>query len=134
MRQLRQTLRLHLEARLSLRECARVLGISKATVGAIVSMARVAGVDWAVAQSLTDEEFEAQVCRPAVPCSSRHLEPDFAYIHQELRRPGVTLQLLWEECQRGNGLAYKYTTYCLKYRAWAAGLTRSLRQIHIAGE
>ena len=45
MRQLRQTLRLHLEAHLSLRECARVLGISKTTVGAIVSMARVAGVD-----------------------------------------------------------------------------------------
>jgi predicted DNA-binding protein (UPF0251 family) len=45
MRQLRQTLRLHLEARLSTRECARVLGISKTTVGAIVSMARVAGVD-----------------------------------------------------------------------------------------
>jgi transposase len=134
MRQLRQTLRLHLEARLSLRECARVLGISKTTVGAIVSMARVAGVDWAMAQNLTDEALEARVYRPAVPRSSRHLEPDFAYIHQELRRPGVTLQLLWEEYQRGNDLAYKYTAYCVKYRAWAAGLKRSMRQTHIAGE
>ena len=134
MRQLRQTLRLHLEARLSLRECARVLGISKTTVGAIVSMARVAGVEWAVAQSLTDEELEARVYRPAVPRSSRHLEPDFAYIHQELRRPGVTLQLLWEEYQRGNDLAYKYTAYCVKYRAWAASLKRSMRQTHLAGE
>ena len=134
MRQLRQTLRLHLEARLSLRECARVLGISKTTVGAIVSMARVAGVDWPVAQSLTDEELEARVYRPAVPRSSRHLEPDFAYINQELRRPGVTLQLLWEEYQRDNALAYKYTAYCVKYRAWAAGLKRSMRQTHIAGE
>jgi transposase len=134
MRQLRQTLRLHLEARLSLRECARVLGISKTTVGAIVSMARVAGVDWAAAQGLNDEELEARVYRPAVPRSSRHLEPDFAYIHQELRRPGVTLQLLWEEYQRGNDLAYKYTAYCVKYRAWAAGLKRSMRQTHVAGE
>jgi DNA-directed RNA polymerase specialized sigma24 family protein len=40
MRQLRKTLRLHLEARLSLRECARVLGISKTTVGAVLTMAR----------------------------------------------------------------------------------------------
>ena len=134
MRQLRQTLRLHLEARLSLRECARVLGISKTTVGAIVSMARVAGVDWAVVQDLSDDELEARIYRPAVPRSSRHLEPDFAYIHQELRRPGVTLQLLWEEYQRGNDLAYKYTAYCVKYRAGAAGLKRSMRQIHIAGE
>jgi transposase len=131
---LRQTLRLHLEARLSLRECARVLGISKTTVGAIVSMARVAGVDWAVAQSLDDDELEARIYRPAVPRSSRHLEPDFAHIHQELRCPGVTLQLLWEEYQRGNPLAYKYTAYCVKYRAWAAGLKRSMRQTHVAGE
>ena len=134
MRQLRQTLRLHLEARLSLRECARVRGLSKTTAGAIVSMARVAGVDWAIAQGLHDKELEALVYRPAVPRSSRHLEPDFTSIHQELRRPCVTLQLLWEEYQRGNELAYKYTAYCVKYRAWAAGLRRSMRQTHIAGE
>ena len=36
--------------------------------------------------------------------------------------------------QRGNALAYKYTSFCVKYRAWAAGLKRSMRQIHIAGE
>ncbi|HNU11201.1 MAG TPA: IS21 family transposase [Rubrivivax sp.] len=134
MRQLRQTLRLHLESRLSLRECARVLGISKTTVGAIVSMARVAGVDWAVAQALTDDQLETRVYRPAVPRSSRHLEPDFALIHQELRRPGVTLQLLWEEYQRGNDLAYKYTAFCVRYCAWAAALKRSMRQTHVAGE
>lgn len=84
MRQLRQTLRLHLEAHLSLRECARVLGISKTKVGAIIGMARAAGVDWAVAQVLKDDELEARVYRAAVPRSSRHLEPDFALIHQEL--------------------------------------------------
>lgn len=134
MRQLRQTLRLHLESRLSLRECARVLGISKTTVGAIVSMARVAGVDWAVVQALTDDELESRVYRPAAPRSSRHLEPDFALIHQELRRPGVSLQLLWEQYQRGNDLAYKYTAFCVRYRAWAAALKRSMRQTHVAGE
>lgn len=47
-----------------------MLGISKTTVGAIVSMARVAGVDWAIAQSLDDEQLEARVYRPAVPRSS----------------------------------------------------------------
>jgi transposase len=36
--------------------------------------------------------------------------------------------------RRGNDLAYKYTSFCVKYRAWAAGLKRSMRQTHIAGE
>src|SRR5690349_12624313 len=100
MRQIRQALRLHLEARLSYAQVARALGIGKGTVGKIMLLARVAGVDWAVAQGLSDEELEARLYRPAVPRSSRQLEPDYAWIHQELKRPGVTLQLLWEEYQR----------------------------------
>jgi transposase len=69
-----------------------------------------------------------------VPRSARHLEPDYAYIHQELKRPGVTLQLLWEEYAQANALAYKYTSFCIKYRDWAEGLKRSMRQIHIGGD
>jgi transposase len=60
--------------------------------------------------------------------------PDFAHIHQELKRPGVTLMLLWEEYAQGNDLAYKYTSYCVKYRAFAQSLKRSMRQTHLAGE
>jgi transposase len=134
MHRIRQTLRLQLEAGLSYAEIARAVGIGKGTVGKILLLARAAGVDWALAQTLTDEELEARLYRPAVPRASRQLEPDYAWIHQELKRPGVTLQLLWEEYQRGNELAYKYTSFCVKYRAWAAALKRSMRQVHLAGE
>ena len=134
MRQIRQTLRLHLEAGLSYAQVARAVGIGKGTVGKVVLLARAAGVDWALAQTLSDEELEVRLYRPAVPRCSRQLEPNYAWIHQELKRPGVTLQLLWEEYQRENELAYKYTSFCIKYRAWAASLKRSMRQTHIAGE
>ena len=138
MRQIRQALRLHLEAGLSYAQVARAVGIGKGTVGKFVLLARAAGVDWSVVQSLSDEELEARLYRPAVPRSSRQLEPDYAWIHQELKRPGVTLQLLWEEYQRdhseGGQPAYKYTSFCVKYRAWAMSLKRSMRQTHVAGE
>ena len=133
MRQIRQTLRLHLDAGLSLREISRVLGISKSVANNYVRMARLVGVDWATAQSLSDAALEARLFMPPGPRAGR-LEPDFALIHQELKRPGVTLQLLWEEYHRGRLDTYKYTSFCLKYRAWAAGLKRSMRQIHLAGE
>ena len=109
-------------------------GIAKSTAAKFVSLARAAGVDWSLAQGLSDEDLEARLFRPPVARSSRQLEPDFAGIHQELKRPGVTLQLLWEEYQRANAQAYKYTSFCVKYRAWAAGLKRSMRQSHPAGE
>ncbi len=134
MRQIRQALRLHLEAGLSYAQIARAVNIGKGTVGKFILLARAAGVDWAVAQTLTDEELETRLYRPAVPRASRQLEPDYAWIHQELKRPGVTLQLLWEEYQRAAELAYKYTSFCVKYRAWAAALKRSMRQTHVAGE
>ena len=47
MRQIRQALRLHLEAGLSYAQVARAVGIGKATVGKFVLLARAAGVDWA---------------------------------------------------------------------------------------
>jgi transposase len=110
------------------------VGISKGAVGKFMLLARAAGVDWAVAQTLSDEELEARLYRPPVPRASRQLEPDYAWIHHELKRPGVTLQLLWEEYQRATQLAYKYTSFCIKYRAWVLALKRSMRQTHIGGE
>ena len=134
MRQIRETLRLHLCAGLSFSEVGRSLKISKSAAAKYASLARAANVDWAVAQTLTDEELEARLYRPALPRSSHQLTPDFALVHQELKRAGVTLQLLWEEYAKDNELAYKYTSFCIKYRQWACGLKRSMRQTHIGGE
>ncbi len=134
MRRIRETLRLHLQAGLSYAEVARALKIAKSSAGKYVSLARVAGVDWVIAQTLTDDELEARLFRPALPRSSYQLAPDFALVHQELKRAGVTLQLLWEEYARGTAMAYKYTSFCIKYRAFAQSLKRSMRQTHIAGE
>jgi transposase len=123
MRQIRLALRLHLEADLSYAQVARGVGIGKGTVGEFMLLARAAGVDWSVAQTLSDEELEDRLYPPVVPRSSRQLEPDYAWIHQELKRPGVTPQLLWEQYQRdrseGGEAAYNYMRFCVKYRAWA---------------
>jgi transposase len=134
MRQIRETLRLHLQAGLSYNEVGRALKISKSVVGKYVSLARVAGVGWELAQTLSDEDLEARLYHPALPRSSHQLAPDFGVVHQELKRPGVTLMLLWEEYATGNPLAYKYTSFCIKYAEFAKRQQRSMRQIHIAGE
>ena len=95
MRQIRETLRLHLQAGLSYSEVARALKISKSAAGKYVSLARVADVDWEVAQTLSDDDLEARLYRPALPRASLQRAPDFGVVHQELKHPGVTLMLLW---------------------------------------
>ena len=134
MRRIKEALRLHLQAGLSYDEIGRALKISKSSASKYVSLARAAGVDCELAQTLSDDELEARLFRPPVPRSSHQLAPDFALVHQELKRAGVTLQLLWEEYARDNALAYKYTSFCIKYRAFAQSLKRSMRQVHIADE
>lgn len=89
MSKLRNTLQLLHAGALSARQIGAALGISNSTVCDIASYARTAGVDWALAQSLSDEELLARLYKPPVARESRQLEPDHAHIHRELRRPGV---------------------------------------------
>ena len=134
MRRIREVLRLHLQAELSFGDIGRALKISKSVAAKYASLARIAGVDWALVERLTDEELQARLYRPTLPRSSHQLAPDFALVHQELKRAGVTLQLLWEEYARGNARAYRYTSFCVKYALFAQSLKRSMRQVHIGGE
>ena len=61
--------------------------------------------------------------------------PDCPQIHQELRRKGVTLQLLWSEYAAVHEhRAYRYSQYCEYYRRWKKQQKRSMRQLHRAGE
>ena len=114
MRRIRETLRLHLQAGLSYNEVSRALKISKSAVGIYVSLARVHGVDWALAQSPTEEELEARLYRPALPRSSYQLTPDFAAVQPEHKRPDGSLPLLWEQFVATHELAYKHTSFCVK--------------------
>ena len=79
MRQIRQVLRVHLEAGLSYTQVGRAVALSKTTVGKIVLFARAAGVDSAVAQTLNDAELEARLYPPPVPRLSRQPEPHCAW-------------------------------------------------------
>lgn len=135
MSKIRRVLQLLHEAGLSQREAARAAGVSKSCVSDIASCARAAGLPWAQARELDDDVLHARLHPAPVARSARHLEPEWSQIHQQLKRPGVTLQLLWEEYQLAHdGRAYKYSAFCDKYAAFARGLKRSMRQVHKAGE
>ena len=53
-----------------------------------------------------------------------------------MRAPSMSRMraLPWEEYATGNPLAYKYTSFCVKYAEFAKCQQRSMRQVHIAGE
>ena len=55
-------------------------------------------------------------------------------MHAELRRPGVTLELLHLEYLAAHPDGYRYSAFCGHYRRWLAQQRTSMRQVHTAGE
>ena len=56
--------------------------------------------------------------------------PDWPTIHAELKRKGVTLQLLWTEYKATAPDGFQYTQFCRHYHAWVGTIEPALRQIH----
>ena len=89
---------------------------------------------WPLPAELDEAGLEGLLFRQAAP-REHYAQPDYAVIHQELKRKGVTLQLLWEEYQAGHGeRAYRYSQFCVHYQRYRGTLARSMRQVHRAGE
>ena len=97
MRQIKEVLRLKFEAKLSHERIAAATGLSKGAVTRYLKRALEAGIGWPLAPQMDDAALEAQLFRSAGAPAAGHVAPDFAHTHQELKRKGVTLTLLWEE-------------------------------------
>jgi hypothetical protein len=56
------------------------------------------------------------------------------YLHQERKKKGVTLQLLWHEYKETNPDGYQYSQFCERYHQWRKTLDVCLHQEYRAGE
>ena len=134
MRKITEVLRLKFEAKLSHEKIGRAVGVSKGAVNKYVSLAIAQGLSWPLPPDMDDAALEARLYPPR-EASTRYAEPDHAKLHTELKRKGVTLQLLWSEYVAEVGdRAYRYSQFCERYRQWAKRQKRSMRQVHRAGE
>ncbi len=140
MRKVREVLRLKFECGRSHAEIAASAALGETTVGDYLARARKAGLTWDYARDLSDADVEARLFRAVGRNEPPGRVPiDFAWVHRELPRPGVTLQTLWVEYREGaaTGSAlkpYEYSRFCDLYAAWKRKLGVVMRQVHRAGE
>src|SRR5262249_35205370 len=132
MRKIGDVLRLAQDANLSHRQIARSLGISKTTVATYLSLAQKLGAIWPLTPEM---RLALEKCfSQSTPPESHNPPPDMPTLHLELKKSGVTLQLLWEEYDSVHPDGYRYTQFCHYYREWARHLGVTMRQDHVAGE
>ena len=116
------------------RAIARACRVGVGTVSEYVRRAARAGLEWPLPEELDEAALEARLFSSAGPGSRERVVPDVERIHQELKRVGVTLHLLWEEYREANPKGYAYSQFCVIYGRWAQKLKPSMRQVHRAGE
>jgi transposase len=135
MRQVREVLRLKWACGLSDRKIAQSLRLSRPTVAQYVRRATVAGLAWPLPEDLNEEALERRLFVTAHPPPAFHRPmPDWAIVHQERKRKGVTLLLLWQEYKAATPDGLQYSSFCEAYRTWAKQLDLVMRQSHRAGE
>src|ERR1700730_7451235 len=136
MRRIRAILRLTHECGATDGAIARSLSIARSTVALTLERVAATGLRWPLPATLTDRVLEAMLyAGHGSQQGARHkTEPDWVYVHHELRRPGVTLMLLWEEYRQRDPGSYRYSRWCELYRAWEGRLSPTMRQAHPAGE
>jgi transposase len=133
MRKIRDVLRLTHSMGMSCRLVGEATGIGKTAVGEYVRRAAVAGLSWPVPDEIDDAELERRLF-PAVASSAGRTEPDWSYLHTEMKRRGVTLALLWEEYRAEHVQGYAYSWFCERYSDWRKCISPTMRQMHVAGE
>ena len=135
MRKIREILRLRWAQGLSVREVARSAGVSTGVVSKLEGRARLLELSWAAVEGLSDEALEERLygLRQAVGKPNRP-QPDPLAMHMELKKKGVTLELLHLEYLEEHPDGYRYTAFCEAYRRWRKKQPLVMRQQHVAGE
>src|SRR4029453_9540165 len=123
MRQVREVLRLKWACGLSDRKIAQSVRVSRPTVAEYVRRAQEAGLSWPLPDTLDDTALERQLFATAAPTPiAQRPIPAWTVVHQELKRQGVTLLLLWQEYKASTPNGLQYSQFCEAYRQGAGKL------------
>src|ERR1700758_1401562 len=135
MRMVREILRLAMGQGLSRRQVGAALGIPFTTVSDHLRRAQEAGLGWPLPDEMDDQALEAALFLkdPARPSQMRPV-PDWSEVQRELRRPGVTLMLLWMEYRERHPDGYAYSQFCHHYGRFQKTVDLVMRQDHKAGK
>ncbi len=137
MKKIKEILRLHYDQKRSQREISRSVGISLGSVSHYLKRALDAQIGWPLPEALSDKALYKKLYPKdfKTPADTKLKDSlDLNKIHQELKRKGVTLLLLWYEYKAITPQGYSYSRYCHLYQDYCGTLNPSMRLTHYAGD
>ncbi len=136
MREVRELLRLHFEQNISARKASQIVGIGKTSASQYIAGFKSSGLEYLSISSLSDTELLQAINAQKETENIRfhELSNQFTYLEKELKRVGVTLQLLWSEYRQTHSDGYGYSQFCHHYYHWRKEKKVSMRMEHKAGD
>ena len=136
MDQIKELLRTY-QACGSFKQTGRILNMSKNTVKKYIRRLEQDQISLETALQMEESELQKVVLKP-LPANEQnrlsHLESQLDYWLSELRRVGVTRQLLWEEYRQQTPSGYGYSQFCEYLRRAARRKDVTLQIQHVPGE
>lgn len=123
-------LQLKFDKKLTNRCIGLTLHISASTVFEVLTRFKASSLSWPLPADISHDMLEKLIFPPKDTSASELVMPDMLYFDMEMRKPGVTRQLLWMEYKAQAGdKAMGYSHFCRCYREWkkrdASPCTRS---------
>ena len=118
-------------------QIAQSIGCSRTTVIQVLNLADEKGICYPLPEDLSDRKL-AELLFPSEGTRQGYKMPDYEYVHNELQKDGVTLNLLWleycEQCGNSGELPYQLTQFKKHYRDYAAKTNATMHINHKPGE
>lgn len=136
MGQIKQLILLH-QQKHSIKSIARELGMSKNTVKTYLKKVAALKTSTEELMQLDDPVLEARFFAGTPSYKQDRYEKiklDLGYYLKELKGPGVTRQLLWEEYRKENPKGYGYTQFCHHLNQYIKAQKPSMVLSHLPGD
>ena len=118
-------------------QIAGALGCSRTTVITVQKRADETGLTHQKAMRMSNKEISG-VLFPNEMGKPRYKMPDYAYIHREMAKSGMTLQLLWFEycdsCNESGEIPYQLTQFKKYYRDYLQQTKATMNIVRRPGE
>ena len=118
-------------------QIAQSVGCSRTTVIQVLNVAEEKCVSYPLPEELSNKKLQALLF-PSDRSRPGYKTPDYAHVHRELQKDGVTLNLLWleycEQSRDSDEIPYQLTQFKKHYRDYALKTNATMHLNHKPGE
>ena len=116
---------------------AEACGCARSTVISTLQYATAKGLKWDSVRDWTEKEV-AEKLLPSVAARQTYKMPDYGYVHREMQKSGLRLNLLWleycEQCRSVGELPYKSTQFNKYYADYVHKTKATMHLEHKPGD